>query len=238
MTHEPVEIPLDHNPPGPIRGWLHLPDKDAGRAVILLAHGAGVGMESPFIAETAADLCVEGFPVLRFNYAYAQRMLDEGKRRPPDRRPLLEAVHRRAAATLRARFPGRRLLLAGKSMGGRMSSYLVAAGEPADGLVFFGYPLHPPKRPDRLRSEHFGDLEVPALFLQGTRDALCELDLLRDALTHYAGPAHLHVVEAADHGFAVLKRSGRTCAEVRSEMISQVVCWEAETFPIPAERKD
>jgi predicted alpha/beta-hydrolase family hydrolase len=221
MTREPLEIPVDLHLPGPIRGCIDLPDQDAGRAVILLAHGAGAGMESAFMIETAQGLCAAGFPVMRFNYAYAQRMLDEGKRRPPDRRPLLEAVHRRAAATLRARFPGRRLLLAGKSMGGRMSSYLVAAGEPADGLVFFGYPLHPPKRPDRLR-----------------RDALCELDLLRDALTHYAGPAHLHVVEAADHGFAVLKRSGRTCAEVRSEMISQVVCWEAETFPIPAERKD
>ena len=182
------------------------------------------------MAETAEDLSAAGFPVMRFHYAYAQRMLDEGKRRPPDRRPLLEAVHRQAAATLRARFPGRRLLLAGKSMGGRMSSHLVAAGEPADGLVFFGYPLHPPKRPDRLRSDHFGDLEVPALFLQGTRDALCDLDLLRDALTRYAGPAHLHVVEGADHGFAVLKRSGRTADEVRSELVSEVVSWEAESF--------
>ena len=182
------------------------------------------------MAETAEDLSAAGFPVMRFHYAYAQRMLDEGKRRPPDRRPLLEAVHRQAAATLRAHFPGRRLLLAGKSMGGRMSSHLVAAGEPADGLVFFGYPLHPPKRPDRLRSDHFGDLEVPALFLQGTRDALCDLDLLRDALTHYAGPTHLHVVEGADHGFAVLKRSGRMADEIRSELVSEVVRWEMESF--------
>lgn len=233
MTREPVEIPVDLHTPGPIRGWLDLPREDAGRAVILLAHGAGVGMESPFMVEAAESLCAEGFPVLRFHYAYAQRMLDEGKRRPPDRRPLLEAVHRQAAATLRARFPGRRLLLAGKSMGGRMSSYLVAAGEPADGLVFFGYPLHPPKRPDRLRSEHFGDLNIPALFLQGTRDALCDLDLLRDALTRYAGPAHLHVVEGADHGFAFLKRSGRTADEIRSELISEVVSWEAQSFGAP-----
>ncbi len=230
MTREPLEIPVDLHLPGPIRGCLDLPDQDAGRAVILLAHGAGVGMESAFMIETAEDLCAAGFPVLRVHSAYAQRMLDEGKRRPPDRRPLLEAVHRQAAATLRARFPGRRLLLAGKSMGGRMSSYLVATGEPADGLVFFGYPLHPPKRPDRLRSDHFGDLEVPALFLQGTRDALCDLDLLRDALTHYAGTAHLHVVEGADHGFAVLKRSGRTAEEIRSELISEVVSWEAQSF--------
>ncbi len=230
MPREPIEIPVDLDTPGPIRGWLDLPDEDSGRAVLLLAHGAGVGMEGPFMAETAEDLSAAGFPVMRFHYAYAQRMLDEGKRRPPDRRPLLEAVHRQAAATLRARFPGRRLLLAGKSMGGLMSSHLVAAGEPADGLVFFGYPLHPPKRPDRLRSDHFGDLEVPALFLQGTRDALCDLDLLRDALTHYAGTAHLHVVEGADHGFAVLKRSGRTAEEIRSELVSEVVRWEMESF--------
>jgi predicted alpha/beta-hydrolase family hydrolase len=230
MPREPVEIPVDLDPPGPIRGWLDLPTQDSGRAVILLAHGAGVGMHSPFMAELAEGLCAAGFPVLRFHYAYAQRMLDEGRRRPPDRRPLLETVHRQAAATLRARFPGRRLLLAGKSMGGRMSSYLVAAGEPADGLVFFGYPLHPPKRPERLRSEHFGDLQVPALFLQGTRDALCDLDLLRNALTRYAGPAHLHVVEGADHGFAVLKRSGRTADEVRSELVAQFVSWEAQSF--------
>ena len=230
MPREPVEIPVDLDPPGPIRGWLDLPTQDSGRAVILLAHGAGVGMHSPFMAELAEGLCAAGFPVLRFHYAYAQRMLDEGRRRPPDRRPLLETVHRQAAATLRARFPGRRLLLAGKSMGGRMSSYLVAAGEPADGLVFFGYPLHPPKRPERLRSEHFDRLEVPALFLQGTRDALCDLDLLRNALTRYAGTAHLHVVEGADHGFAVLKRSGRTADEVRSELVSQFVSWEAQSF--------
>ena len=237
MQREPIEIPIDLDPPGSVRGWLDLPDKDTGRAVILLAHGAGVGMESAFMAETAEGLCAAGFPVLRFHYAYAQRMLDEGKRRPPDRRPVLEAVHRQATATLRARFPGRRLLLAGKSMGGRMSSHLVAAGEPADGLVFFGYPLHPPKRPDRLRSEHFGDLKVPALFLQGTRDALCDLDLLRDALTRYSGHAHLHVVEAADHGFAVLKRSGRTADEIRRELVSEFVNWEAQSFgPSPDSR--
>ncbi len=227
MPREALDIPVDLDPPLTIRGWLDLPEHDALGSVILLAHGAGIGMDSPFMTDLAAGLAQRGFPVLRFHYAYAQRMQDEGKRRPPDRRPLLEAVHRQAAAALVARYADRPLLLTGKSMGGRMSTYLAAEGLRAAGLVLFGYPLHPPQRTDRQRTEHFSQLHLPALFLQGTRDALCDLDLLRAALKLYAGDAHLHEVEGADHGFSVLKRSGRTALEVQAELIDELVRWEA-----------
>lgn len=188
-------------------------------------------MDAELLAHVAGALAERGLPVLRFNYAYTERMAREGRRRPPDRRPVLEAVHRAALAALRARYPERRIVLAGKSMGGRIASYLSAGGADDSALLFLGYPLHPPKKPEKLRSEHFGALAVPALFLQGTRDALCDLGLLRRELERFGGIATLRVVEGADHDFRVLKRSGRTRAEVLVELVEAIDEWERSTFP-------
>ncbi len=216
-----------------LRACLDQPEKDNNRSVVLLAHGAGVGMSSPFMGDLAEGLAGAGFPVLRFHYAYAQRMLDEGRRRPPDRRPALEAAHLGALALLREHYPSRPVLLTGKSMGGRMSTYLVAEGAAnARGIVLFGYPLHPPGKPEKLRDDHFPAVTLPSLFLQGTRDALCDLDLLNKSLARYGGPAQVHVIEGADHGFSVLKRSGRTPSEVQAELVTQFTQWEAGLDPV------
>ncbi|MEM7516536.1 MAG: alpha/beta family hydrolase [Planctomycetota bacterium] len=175
-----------------------------------------------------------GFPVLRFEYPYMQKARATGRRRPPDRAPALEEAHRDALLALASRLPGKRILSAGKSLGGRIASRIAAQGTDdglTAGLVFFGYPLHPAKRQDKLRSEHFAALAEPALFLQGTRDALCDLPLLRRELERYGGEATLHVVEGADHGFDVLVRSGRTQPEVLEELCDAVDRFEAERFP-------
>ena len=155
-------------------------------------------MGSEFLCEVAEGLAAEGYAVLRFQYAYTERMERDGGRRPPDRRPMLEAVHRHAAQMVRERFPTARIVYAGKSMGGRMASYLAAAGEDVHALCYFGYPLHPPGKPEKQRIDQFPAISQPSLFLQGTRDALCDLELLQPALETYGGQAQLEVFEGAD----------------------------------------
>jgi predicted alpha/beta-hydrolase family hydrolase len=198
---EVLELAVERDPPGTVRAAWDLPGRDGGRAVALLAHGAGLPHDAPFMAAVAEGLARRGVPTLRFDYPYATRMAREGRRLPPNRASELEDTHRRAAAAARERFPDRPLLLVGKSMGGRIASHLAAAGEPCAGLAFLGYPLHPPKKPDRLRAEHFPKLRVPCLFLQGTRDALAPLETLRPELERIPGPVTLEVYEGADHGF-------------------------------------
>lgn len=209
-------------------------DRPAGAArarSVLLAHGSGADMLSPFLESMATGLCARGFAVLRFRYPYMQRMASEGGRRPPDRAATLEAAHAAVLDWLLEREGGKRPILAGKSLGGRMSTHLAAKGADAAGLVLFGYPLHPPGKPERTRSEHFPALVQPALFLQGTRDALCDLALLRRALLGFGGRATLAVIDQADHGFDVLVRSGRTRAEVHAELLDAVDRWERSAFP-------
>ena len=145
---------------------------------------------------------------------------------------MLEATHRAALATLRARFPKRRLLLAGKSMGGRIGSHLAAADADAAGLVLLGYPLHPPGRPERVRAEHFAAIAQPALFLQGTRDALGGVELLRRELEVFGGPVTLEVVEGADHDFRVPRALGRSREEVLDGLVGAIDAWERATFPV------
>lgn len=203
---------------------------ERGRSV-LLAHGSGADLRSEFLEAMAVGLCARGFPVLRFRYPYMERIAREGVRRPPDRAPALEAAHMAVLEWLLERDGGRRAILAGKSLGGRMSTLLAAKGADAAALLLLGYPLHPAGRPERLRSEHFPALVQPALFLQGTRDDLCDLDLLRVALEGYGGRATLEVVEGADHGFEVLRRTGRERDEVWSGMLDVVDRWERATFP-------
>lgn len=231
MTTEPLRISVPHAGAEWVSGALDLPEEDAGRSVVLLGHGAGAPMTSDFMTAAAEGLAAHGYPVLRFNYVYSELAGREERRRPPDRKPLLLETHRAAHAELRARFPERRLVLAGKSMGGRMSTYLAAEGDDCAGLALFGYPLHPPGKPEKLRSEHFAAVVQPALFLQGTRDALCDLDLLRRELELFGGQATVEVLEDADHDFGVLKRTGRTREEVRADLVQRFADWERATWP-------
>jgi hypothetical protein len=210
---------------------LDLPSGPARERPVLLAHGSGADMHSPFLTAMAEGLCGLGFAVLRFRYPYMQRIADEGTRRPPDRAPLLEAAHAAALEQLARRMGAPRPLLAGKSLGGRMATHLAAKGAEVAGLVLLGYPLSPAGRPEAERSEHFPALVQPALFVQGTRDRLCDLQRLRRALAHYGGEPTLAVIEAADHSFEVGVRSGRKREEVWREILARVDAWERRAFP-------
>jgi len=211
---------------------LDEPEGETRASAVLLAHGAGFGFDSPWMAAVAQGLAARGFLVMRFNYPYRERAARERRDVPPDRQGVLEEAHVAALAALAERAGERRVILAGKSMGGRISTYLAAKGERCAGLVLFGYPLHPPKQPAKTRSEHFPAIAQPALFLQGTRDEFAELELLRAALARYGGRATLEVIESADHGFHVPKKSGRTDDEVREYLLGRVARWERETFPV------
>ena len=210
---------------------LDTPDRGARASAFLLAHGAGFGMESPWMERVARGLVARGFPVMRFNYLYRERAQRAQREKPPDRTAVLEETHAHALRAIQERTGERRVLLAGKSLGARISTYLAAKGERCAGLVLFGYPLHPPGQKEKLRSEHFAALAQPALFLQGTRDDFCDLELLRAALERYGGKATVHVVEGADHGFQVPRSAGRTGEEVLEELFEQVDAWERSTFP-------
>lgn len=200
-----------------VSGLLLRPE--AARALLVLAHGAGAGMEHPFLHALADRLASVAIATLRYQFPY----MEQGRFRPDSRRRLTATV--RAAVAEAARIdPGLPLLAGGKSMGGRMTSH-AAAEEPLPGvrgLVFFGFPLHSAKKPGTKRAEHLNRVPHPMLFLQGTRDKLADLDLFRPVLQPLADRAQLHVVEGADHGFHVLKRSGRTDEEVLDELAQTV----------------
>lgn len=189
---------------------------DPDRAV-LLAHGAGSDMHEGTLVAVADALAASGIPSLRFNYPYRTA----GKK-APDRAPVLEAATREAAADLAQRtgLPADRLVLGGRSMGGRYCSLVVADPHdplPALGLALLGYPLHPAGKPERLRVEHFPRLSVPVLFVSGTRDALAPKDALATHATAVKAKVTFHWLGTADHGFRPLKASGSTLESARAE---------------------
>lgn len=198
-----------------------LPDAQSADALVVLAHGAGSDLTSPLLVAVADALAPHGFPTVRFNFPYTER--GGGAPDPPR---VLESCYRAVLAQVRAdrELGARRLVIGGKSMGGRMASHLAAAGETVDGLLLLGYPLHPAGRPEQARVAHLPRIAVPMLFLAGTRDSLCRLDLLRDVLAGLP-QATLHVVEDGDHSFAVRKRSGRDQGSVREEIVQASVAW-------------
>ena len=205
---------------GTVSGAVSLPAAPRRGATVVVAHGAGTAMDHPFLVAIADGLAARGVAAVRFNFPYTER-----GDRAPDRAPVLEACYRDVLAAVRAdpALAGR-LVIGGKSMGGRMASHLAAAGEAVDGLLFLGYPLHPAGRPRQLRAAHLPRITAPMLFLTGTRDALCPLEALRPLLAGLPN-ATLRVVEDGDHSFAVRKKSGRTAAEVMDELLSATCSW-------------
>ena len=202
------------------------PKRGADRAV-LLAHGAGSDLDAPALVAVARALGERGIPSLRFNYPYR----DAGKK-APDRPAVLDAATRAAAAELahRAKLPPERLVLGGRSMGGRYCSMVAGAADdpvPALGLLLLGYPLHAAGRPDQLRIEHFPRITVPCLFLSGTRDSLAGKPALTRAVKKIKGPVTMHWLESADHGYRPLKASGRTAAAVVAEVAETSAGWVA-----------
>jgi len=199
---------------------------DAG-ALLVLAHGAGAGMRHHFMERITGELRSRRVAVFRYQFPFLER----GKGRV-DPAPVLEQTVRAAVVAAHEAAPDLPVFAGGKSLGGRMSSRAAALPPGLDvrGLVFFGFPLHPPRRPATERAAHLADVPLPMLFLQGTRDDLADLELIR-GVTAGLPLATLHVVEAADHGFAVLKRSGRTGEEVLQELADTATTWISERLP-------
>lgn len=188
----------------------------------VLAHGAGAGMRHRFLEAVAAALAVRGLATYRYQFPY----MDAGGGRP-DPPSVLEATVRAAVQRAAAAAPDLPLVAGGKSLGGRMTS-AAAAGSPLPGvrgLAFLGFPLHPPGQPGDRRAEHLERVDLPMLFLQGTRDAFARLDLLTGVCGRLGSRATLHLVEGGDHSFGVLKRSGRTPDEVMDELADTMAGW-------------
>jgi predicted alpha/beta-hydrolase family hydrolase len=205
---------------GRVSGLLVLPD-DAW-ATYVLAHGAGAGMRHRFMESAAGALAERGIATLRYQFPYAEA----GTRRP-DPPGVLEATVRAAVEKARECTPDLPLVAGGKSLGGRMTSSAMARRplEGLRGLAFLGFPLHPAKQPGVTRAEHLGRVGSPMLFLQGTRDDLADLGLITSVCDGLGSRATLHVVEGADHSFAVLKRSGRSEGEVMEELAVAIDAW-------------
>ena len=205
---------------GEVSALLMLPAES--RVMLVLAHGAGAGMAHPFLAALAAELAAVGVATLRYQFPYMEQ-----RRRVPDSPTVLTATVRAAVRTAAVAAPRLPLIAGGKSMGGRMTSQ-AAAQQPLEGvcgLVFFGFPLHPPNKPGTRRAEHLKKVTVPMLFLQGTRDTLADLTLLKPICKDLGSLATLHIIETADHSFHVLKKSGRTDAQALQELAQTAASW-------------
>jgi len=208
---------------GAVSALLLLPP--AARALYVLAHGAGAGMRHPFMEAMAQRLAMRAIGTLRYQFPYM-----EARSRRPDFEPVLLATVRAAVAAGREAAGGLPLLAGGKSMGGRMTSRAAAAAplEGVSGIAFLGFPLHPAGQPGTARAEHLARVAVPMLFLQGTRDALADLALLTPIVAQLGRRATLRVIDHADHAFHVLKKSGRTDADVLDELADGVAAWVEE----------
>jgi predicted alpha/beta-hydrolase family hydrolase len=193
----------------------------AGDTALVLAHGAGGNRRTPFLIRIADSVAAAGHRVVLMNFPYS-----EDKRRLPDPPALLEATVDAVATYAETKLGARRVILGGKSMGGRMASQLVAKGRKAAGLVFLGYPLHPPGKTDKLRDAHLANIAPPMLFIQGTRDAFARWDLI-EAVTARLPRATLHRIDGGDHSFRVLKSAGQTPTEVESAIVTAITAWVA-----------
>jgi predicted alpha/beta-hydrolase family hydrolase len=189
-------------------------------ATVVLAHGAGADMRSDFMTVVAGGLAGQGLRVVRFNFPYAEQ-----GRRSPDKQDVLEATWSEVLAALEAGDRERPLVLGGKSLGGRIASHVVAGGASADGLVFLGYPLHAPGRPDRMRDAHLAHISVPMLFVEGTRDPFCPLPTLQRVVEGLDADVQIVTVEDGDHSFRVRRSSGRTTRGAWADIPPAVASW-------------
>ena len=204
-THGTVSIAVD----GP---------EDAS-GTLVLAPGAGADMKHEFMVAVTGELTGRGLRVVRFNFLYAEQ-----GRKSPDRAPVLEDTFRSVVEHVRGFTTGQPLFLGGKSMGGRIASQVVAKDVDCTGLVYLGYPLHPPGRPDRIRDDHLYRIERPMLFVEGTRDPFCPIDTLQEVRKRIPDST-LVLIDDGDHTFKVRKASGRTTPEAWTEVASAAAGW-------------
>jgi predicted alpha/beta-hydrolase family hydrolase len=194
----------------------------SARACFVFAHGAGAGMTHASMEQVARGLCDRGIATLRYQFPY----MEKGSRRP-DAPPLAHATVRAAVDEAARCCADLALVAGGKSFGGRMTSQAqaIAPLPGVRGLAFLGFPLHPAGKPSDTRAKHLGDIDIPMLFIQGTRDALAELSLLEPVVKRLGKLATLHRVAEADHSFHVLARSGRNDREAMSEVLDTLAAW-------------
>ena len=223
----PSRTRIEITPSGSVTATLYAAalENRAGLA-LLLAHGAGGNQMSPFMVDYAKRLAERGIEVATFNFFYSEQ-----KRRLPDRNDKLEACWRAMIAAARSGALGpeiarAKLAIGGKSMGGRIASQVVASdAEGIAGLVLLGYPLHPPGKPEQLRTKHLPAIAVPMLIVQGERDSFGTPDELRPVLRTLKAKAELFVVEAGDHSFKVPKSAGTTQAQVHAGVLDEIARW-------------
>jgi uncharacterized protein len=201
--------------PKPIRAGITL----------ILGHGAGAGQLHPFMTLFANGLAERGFDVITFNFAYMEQ-----KRHVPDPKVKLEHCYRAVieAATKQRKLKGNRLVVGGKSMGGRIASQVAAEGDAAaeiSALVFLGYPLHPPGRPDKLRDAHLPDIKAPMLFVQGSRDTFGSAQELENIIERHKLNATLHIIPNGDHSLKVPKSGGIPQDQIYQETMDAIAQW-------------
>ncbi|MGR9116751.1 MAG: alpha/beta hydrolase family protein [Gammaproteobacteria bacterium] len=192
------------------------------RHALIIAHGAGQGMDSPLISALHEGIASRNILTVKFNFPY----LEQG-RKAPDRAPVLTATWQAVVDSVKERtgMTSDQIFLSGKSMGGRYASMLLAEQAGFGGLILFGYPLHPAGKPERLRYEHLASIASPMLFIQGTRDSLCQLERLQQILTGLTPQPDLHIIEGGDHSFKVLKSRNRSERSVWDEIIGVAAEW-------------
>jgi predicted alpha/beta-hydrolase family hydrolase len=214
------ELKLDIARIGAVSAILMRPAN--ARACTILAHGAGAGMRHASMDKIAEGLAERGIATFRFNFPYM-----ENKQGRPDQPAVAHATIRAAVEEAARLCPELKLVAGGKSFGGRMTSHAQskAALPGVKGLAFLGFPLHADKKPSTERAEHLGGVAIPMLFLQGTRDGLADLALLKPVVAALGANATLHEIEGGDHSFAVLKKSGRTNDEALAEVLDTLAAW-------------
>jgi predicted alpha/beta-hydrolase family hydrolase len=202
------------------------PSETAEHGVIFVcAHGAGGNMTDRGILQTANTLRSRGLGVVRFNFLYREK-----KSGRPDTMPRLEECITAVVSRVREEIDPKKLIIGGRSMGGRAASMLAADGFECDGLLLLAYPLHPPGKPEQLRDAHLPAIKVPVICFNGTRDPFCTPDLMKAVLKNVKTDWKMHWIEGADHSFHVLKSSGRTDAEVLAEIGNATEVWVSRSI--------
>jgi len=214
MKQERILLKTEHHQS---EGILLIPTKSKSTCV-LLAHGAGSNMNSDFVSFFHEQIAGAGYPSFKFNFPYSQ----SGKK-APDPQPVLSAIYRKAVDEM----PYNRLIIGGKSMGGRIASY-VSDNRKVKGLLFLGYPLHPPAKTEQLRDAHLYHIQKPMLFVSGTRDPFAQKDLLSKTLKRIGVYASLHSVEGGGHSLEVPKKSGRAPEDVLNQVMNAILQWLKE----------
>jgi len=220
-----VDVTIPVSADESVSGVLAVPEGfEAGRtAAVIVAHGAGNDMHTPLLVRFTEGLGRAGLLGLRFNFPYMEK-----GRKAPDPPDKLNRTWEAAFEFIRnhPQFASPRIVAAGKSMGGRIASQMAAEGRlAAKALVFLGYPLHPPGRKDQLRDAHLHEIEAPMLFFAGTRDALCDLALLKPVVSRLKTPAVLEVVDGGDHSFVLPKSARVSEEEVYSDITKRTIAW-------------